>query len=1064
MSSLCISNDQPSLGQPFSPADRLVYKRAELLALRSYDVTPARSVRKAIFNNHLWLPARLRLQPADSWISQLLSLPSGDRPIEETFVKSAVSLATSSRHTASSSTLIFGCLNIRSLLKKFDDVVELFRDHKLGLLCLTESWHDQESAVIGRLRNAGFNVAERPRPRTATSDLSVNHGGIVVVATADISVSPLASLTGGPTTFELLSVRVVSGHFTGIVVVIYRPGSAAVQQSFFDELTAILDRVATYQEPIFVTGDLNIRLDHQDDHHADQLRLLIESYGLVLHNTDSTHKLGGILDVVITHADTVCQDSVQVVDVGLSDHHLLQWTFNAYREIKPAVTVSSRSWRRLDYDRFESLLSTSRLCQSDAWPTDIDEMAAVYDTELTRLLDQLIPCRQFVRRPRPSDAWFDGACRAAKRQTRRLERAYAAACRRSAANAVSSYDVATEKSSFAVDEVTAAKAAWFAQRCAYRRLRQQKCSAFWSERIENDRDNPQKLWRSVDSLLGRGRVAASSSISVESFNQFFAEKVAKVRASTNSAPPPTYTRIRSDVAFRTFKPLSSSDVVSAINRLPDKCSVADPIPTYVLKRIAHMVAPFIVALFNRSLKSGCFPVSFKQAFITPILKKSGLDSTDLNSYRPISNLSVLSKLLERLVVSQLLEYLTVAELLPPFQSGFRPGHSTETAVLHVLSDLLSAADRGDFAALTLLDLSAAFDTVDHEILLQRLQSSFGINEVALKWFNSFLAGRTQCVRRGSTKSSSVPLICGVPQGSVLAPILFILYVSDLATLIENHGLLSHQYADDTQIYGACSLSDVTGFSSKVSDCMKDIACWMRSNRLQLNPDKTEFMWCATSRRQHQLPSSALMFGSTAVKPVSSVRDLGIFIDSDLVMRTHVCRTVSSCFAALRQLRSIRRLVPVSVFTSLVVALVLCRLDYGNGTLVGLPAYLIRRLQSVQNAAARLVFRLRRSDHVTDALVSLHWLRVPERITYKLAVMTFKALRGMAPHYLSQFVRVADVPSRIRLRSAATDHLIVPAVKLSTVGSRSFRVAGARVWNNLPADITSSSSLSIFKNR
>ena len=139
--------------------------------------------------------------------------------------------------------------------------------------------------------------------------------------------------------------------------------------------------------------------------------------------------------------------------------------------------------------------------------------------------------------------------------------------------------------------------------------------------------------------------------------------------------------------------------------------------------------------------------------------------------------------------------------------------------------------------------------------------------------------------------------------------------------------------------------------------------------------------------------------------MSSVRDLGIFVDSDLVMRTHVCRTVLRCFAALRQLRNIRHLVSATIFQSLGTVLVLSRLDYGNGTLVGLPTHLLHRLQFVQNAAARLIFRLRRSDHITDALISLHWLRVPERILFKVAVQTYRALHGDAPQYLQQFTSV-----------------------------------------------------------
>jgi len=191
----------------------------------------------------------------------------------------------------------------------------------------------------------------------------------------------------------------------------------------------------------------------------------------------------------------------------------------------------------------------------------------------------------------------------------------------------------------------------------------------------------------------------------------------------------------------------------------------------------------------------------------------------------------------------------------------------------------------------------------------------------------------------------------------LGPLLFTLYTTDLTSLIEDNGFSPHLYADGTQVYGSCQPIEVDAFSAKLSECIGVVSNWMPSNRLQLNSDHTEVLWCITGRRQHQLSTTALSIDGVQVSPVTFVRNLGIFIDYDLVMWTHVQRSVSRCFSA------------PSTFQSLVVTLVLSRLDYGNSVLIGLPIQLVHRLQSVQNAATRLICRLWRFDYVTDAPVS-----------------------------------------------------------------------------------------------
>jgi hypothetical protein len=468
---------------------------------------------------------------------------------------------------------------------------------------------------------------------------------------------------------------------------------------------------------------------------------------------------------------------------------------------------------------------------------------------------------------------------------------------------------------------------------------------------------------------------------------------------------------------------------------------------------------------NKSLEEGWLPESQRHASIKPIVKKEGLDATDVKNYRPISNLTYMSKLVERLVYIQLVEFLELNGLLPKFQSGFRKHHSTETAVLKVLSDILSATDRQCVTLLGLLDMSAAFDTVDHTILLQRLSSSFGMSGSVLSWLNSFLSGRTQQVIFNGNSSQSAPVTCGVPQGSILGPLMFLLYTADILLIAADHGLSMHCYADDGQLYVYEKTGMVGSLVLRVANCIAEIESWLSSNRLKLNADKTQFVWLGSWQQLNKFDIPTVNLGGNFVSVQSSVMDLGVLLDNKLTMKDHVDKICRSSFYQLRQLRTIRKSLPSDACQTLIHAFVTSRLDYCNSLLYGISSTLIKRLDSVFRCAARLVMRKMKFDHISsDMRDVLHWLPTRQRINYKLCLLVYNCIHGDAPIYLAEMLRpVSSVPSRGGLRSAAHGDFIVPRTKTVLFGPRSFAVAGPTLWNGLPAHIKDfANTKSVFK--
>ena len=752
--------------------------------------------------------------------------------------------------------------------------------------------------------------------------------------------------------------------------------------------------------------------------------------------------MGGILDHVIT-SEGVSPSDVLVTDVGLSDHFLMTWSISMTPPSPTYTKITRRKWQHFDATAFLDDLSKSELCVDPPTDTSADHLADTFDLVIGGLLDEHAPMATFTVRERSHhQPWFDNECRKARRKARRLARR----C-----------ETATSGSE--------EKQAWRSALRAARKLSHQKASDYWKAKITLAGKNQRHVWQSVNQLLGEGRNnARAGSFSAATYHDHMDKKIADIRASTSTATEATFSNCTTSAMYE-FVPITTEEVVKVVMSSPAKQCSLDVLPTWLMKEAIPLLAPFVAQIFNNSFAIGRFPSKWKHAIVKPLLKKAGAEESSPANFRPVSNLTFVSKVLERIANHQLTKYLSESRLLPRFQSAYRRGHSTETALLKVFSDVVNAIDSGQLALLSLLDMSAAFDTVDHDILIQRLSRSFGIKDRALSWLESYITGRTQSVHLAGEETPPRRVTSGVPQGSVLGPLLFVLYTADVEKIIQAHGLLHHCYADDTQLYFFCKPSQSAELKHRVTLCISGISEWMSSNRLKLNPSKTEFMWCTTLRRRHQLDDSIFAVGGSEVQPAHTIRNLGVQLDSCLTMTDHVSQLVRSCFYQLRRIKSIRKLIPTSTAVTLVNSFIVSRVDYCNSLLSGLPTCQLARLQSVLNSAARLIYGRTKSDHVTDLLRdNLHWLRIPQRISYKLCLITYKAINNQMPDYIAEFcIRVADNQSRSRLRSSSRNLMQVPRTATG-FGDCSFSIAGPTAWNSLPDHVRNAPSLETFKSK
>ena len=734
--------------------------------------------------------------------------------------------------------------------------------------------------------------------------------------------------------------------------------------------------------------------------------------------------------------------SVTVKPMSIADHHCIDCVLAMHRPSMPPVNVPVRDFRQLQSEHFADDIAyqCQQLLQRHLENTQ--EMVKDYDTVLRTVLEKHAPITNRLRRRARPCPWYTNDVKEAREKKRQCEHRW-------------------RSTKLEVHRQLYVEARNTSTAC----IAKAKCKHY--QDTLQGADN-KSMFRLVRSFGAKQKAIYPEFCSTEDgcskFAQHFSEKVRMIRAELEvprSLNPPLVEKTCFTEPLVSFDPTSDVEIEKFVLGLTKTCEL-DPLPRKQIQQCLSSLVPVIAAITNKSLEEGTMPSALKMACVHPLLKKPSLDRDILRNYRPVSTLSHLSKVIEKVVALRLSDHLDSQNLNEPFQSAYRRLHSTETALLRVCSDIRAALDRKKGTLLVLLDLSSAFDTIDHTILLNRLSKRYGIQGYALRWVASYLQDRKQRVVIGQATSENYTCTTGVPQGSVLGPALFSLYVQPVGDVIRRHGVKFHHYADDLQLMHTFDLNPTSLSEAirRLQDCIMDIREWLTSNYLKVNDKKTEFLPIVPVSAKKLIKELSISVGGALIQAVDKVKNLGVYLDNHMNMSANTSEIVRCCYFHIHHIGQINKFLPRQTRERVVNALVTSRLDYCNSLLYGTVDKNFARLQRLQNTAARLIMRIPKYSNITPVLKELHWLPVRERVCFKIMLLVHRAVNCRGPVYLRDLICIYT-PTRA-LRSEGTKQLKRPKTNCKA-GDASFPAAAPDLWNRLPFSIRELCNENSFKN-
>ena len=490
---------------------------------------------------------------------------------------------------------------------------------------------------------------------------------------------------------------------------------------------------------------------------------------------------------------------------------------------------------------------------------------------------------------------------------------------------------------------------------------------------------------------------------------------------------------------------------------PNKSTGVDKITPRFIRVAAPVISWSISKLINYSISSGTFPDHWKVARVTPLFKGGG--ASDRSSYRPISILPILSKVIERHIHNALYRYLTEYSLIYSKQSGFRKNHSTETALIDLVDTLQMNLDN-KISSLLLVDYRKALDMIDHGLLRIKLEA-YGVTGDSLKWFQSCLENRKQLVSLEGFESTEMTIRHGVPQGSILGPLLFVIFINDMPLHIDSEAE-TELYADDTTIMASADVNCIVGLEESLNMWAENIESWAIMNKLPLNEEKTKVLTITGKRlvkKITRLPN--VKINGKLLDNVNCASLLGLNLEEKLTFEAHVeklCKKMSQRIAVLKKIRHCLPLRQRKLYYNSIIRPVV---DYVSVLWTSCNKECLRRVLKLQKRAARVILSVNSRSSSVKLFNQLGWIPFYEEVNISKCLYIFKQLNGILPSYMND-IFVINSQRHSRDTRYCNFNVVCPKYNRETEGGKTFRVTSCKLWNILPVSIRKEKSIKALK--